>query len=72
MKKTVKTIVGASLVLAGIVFSILPGSILFVLAGLLILATEFAIARVWLRKCQSGMSHGARRLDRFLLLRKLR
>ncbi|GAA0852786.1 PGPGW domain-containing protein [Aliiglaciecola litoralis] len=70
--KTIRIIIGATLVLLGIVLAILPGSILFLLAGLVVLSIDFPIARVWLKKCQSAMAIGARKLDRLMLKRRLR
>ncbi|MCW8090216.1 PGPGW domain-containing protein [Alteromonas sp. ASW11-130] len=70
--KIVRTIIGGALVLSGIVLTIVPGSTLFILAGLVLLSVDFPRARSWLKHCQTGMSNGARKLDRYLLARKLR
>ncbi len=70
--KIARTIMGGFLVLSGIVLTILPGSTLLLLAGLVLLSFDFPRARIWLKHCQTGLSLGARKLDRFLLARKLR
>ena len=63
---------GAILFLGGIVLTLLPGSILFVVAGLVLLSYDWPRARGWLKYSQRTMTSGARKVDRFLLLRKLR
>ncbi|GAC34682.1 PGPGW domain-containing protein [Paraglaciecola polaris] len=63
---------GAVLLLAGIVLFIIPGSMLLVLAGLLILSVDVPMARTWLKRCQNSMSRSSAKLDRMLLNRKLR
>jgi drug/metabolite transporter (DMT)-like permease len=70
LAKTVRTIAGASLVVVGVVFTIIPGSILLVIAGLFILSYDYAIARRWLKVSQDLFSQGARKLDRWLLNRR--
>ncbi|MCW8108180.1 PGPGW domain-containing protein [Alteromonas ponticola] len=70
--KLARTIIGGTLVLGGIVLTILPGSTFLILAGLVLLSVDFPRARMWLKRCQTGMSNGARKLDRYLLARKLR
>lgn len=72
MNKIIRTTLGVLGILIGTVFAILPGSILFLLAGLFLLSFDFPIARKWLKKCQDGMSVGAKKLDRMILNRKLR
>lgn len=72
MGKTFRIGLGSILVAAGVIFFILPGSILFLLGGLFMLSYDVPRARVWLRACQNSASAGARKLDRFLLNRRLR
>lgn len=72
MNKVIRVTLGVLGVLVGTVFAILPGSILFLLGGLVLLSVDFPVARKWLKKCQDGMSIGAKKLDRMLLNRKLR
>lgn len=72
MGKTIRIGFGAVLVTAGVVLFILPGSILFLLGGLLLLSYDVPKARQLLQICQNNMSRGARRLDRFILNRKFR
>lgn len=56
----------------GIVFALFPGSIFLLIGGLLLLSSEYELARRYLKKCQNAMSDSARRIDRFLLLRRLK
>ena len=70
--KIVRIGLGAVLFIGGIVLTLLPGSILFVLAGLVLLSYDWPRAGHVLRYFQNQMSKGARRLDRYLLDRKLR
>ncbi|GAB5381003.1 MAG: hypothetical protein Alis3KO_17870 [Aliiglaciecola sp.] len=72
MNKVIRVTLGVLGVLVGTVFAILPGSILFLLGGLVLLSVDFPVARKWLKKCQDGMSMGAKKLDRMILNRKLR
>jgi uncharacterized protein YjeT (DUF2065 family) len=72
MYKNLRLAFGSVLVLAGIVFFILPGSILMVLGGLMLLSYDVPQARNWLKVCQRSMSQSARKLDTFILNRKLR
>ncbi len=70
--KTIRLALGALLLGTGIVFTLLPGSILFVLSGLVLLSYDWPRARGWLKRCQTGMARSARKIDRALLARKLR
>lgn len=72
MAKTIRIGLGSILVAFGIIFFILPGSIIFLLIGLTILSYDVPRARGWLRACQNSASRGARKLDRILLHRKMR
>ncbi|MBU3023095.1 PGPGW domain-containing protein [Aestuariibacter sp. A3R04] len=72
MLKAVRMTVGALLAVAGVVFTIIPGSTLLILAGLVVLSYDVPRARVWLKLVQTSMSRGAKKLDTFLLSRKLR
>ncbi|MBN7824580.1 tellurium resistance protein TerC [Bowmanella dokdonensis] len=69
--KTVRIVLGTLLAIFSVVLSILPGSILFLLAGLMLLSVDFPLARRYLKHCQKIMQTGARRFDRYLLNRKL-
>jgi len=70
--KNIRMALGSVLAVAGIVFFILPGSILFLLGGLLLLSYDFPRARVWLKSCQRAMSGSAQKIDRLIRARKLR
>lgn len=70
--KYVRLTLGGLLFSAGIVLTILPGSILLVIAGLMLLSYDWPRARGWLTYCQNSMTKSAKKLDRFLLLRKMR
>ena len=63
---------GSILFVGGIALTLLPGSILLVVAGLVLLSYDWPRARGWLKYSQKTMSLGARKIDRFLLMRKLR
>jgi uncharacterized protein YqgC (DUF456 family) len=72
MHKKLRIAVGSILAFVGIVFFILPGSMFILLLGLMMLSYDIPKAREWLRWCQSAMSRSARKLDAFLLKRKLK
>ncbi|MDN4503404.1 PGPGW domain-containing protein [Alteromonadaceae bacterium BrNp21-10] len=73
LKKTLRISVGAALVLFGLVtFFFLPGSILTIVIGLMLLSFDFPQARNWLKRSQRAMSHSSRKLDSYLLKRKHR
>jgi len=72
MLRNIRITIGSILSLIGVVFFILPGSILFLLAGLFILSYDVPAARKGLKWCQNSISRSARALDRYLLKRKLR
>lgn len=67
-----KVILGMVLCIIGVVLTILPGSTLLVLAGLMLLSTEYTPARKLLKWVQRSMSQSAVKLDRYLLNRKMR
>ncbi|AGP85490.1 integral membrane protein TerC [Alteromonas mediterranea U4] len=58
--------------IGGIVLTLLPGSILLVVGGLMLLSYDWPRARGWLKYSQKTMTTGARKIDRFLLMRRLR
>ena len=70
MNKSLRMSIGVLLVAIGVIFFILPGSILFLIAGLTLLSIDVPIARRWLKKCQSMASKSAKSIDRWLLKRK--
>jgi len=70
--KILRLTLGALLFISGIVLTLLPGSILLVIGGLVMLSYDWPRARGWLKYSQRSMTLGARKLDRFLLQRKLR
>jgi hypothetical protein len=72
MNKKFRIAFGALLAMFGIVFFVLPGSILVLLLGLFMLSYDVPKARVWLRACQNVMSKSARKLDKIILDRKLK
>ncbi|WP_296048343.1 PGPGW domain-containing protein [uncultured Alteromonas sp.] len=72
MKKTLRLSLGGLLFLSGIVLTLLPGSILLVIGGLMLLSYDWPRARNWLRFFQNQMTSSARKLDRLLLNRRLR
>ncbi len=70
MIKKLRIALGLCLAGCGVVFFILPGSILFLLGGLLLLSMDFPTARHWLRKSQRALSVGAARADAFIARRR--
>lgn len=72
MIKKIRITVGCLLAAFGVIFFIVPGSMLLLILGLLMLSYDFPTARNWLRICQKSMSQSAQKLDRMLLNRKLR
>ena len=72
MKKKLRIALGGLLAIFGVVFFIVPGSILVLLAGLLMLSYDVPKARDWLRTCQKVMSKSASKLDKLILDKRLR
>ncbi len=72
MLRNLRIAMGVLLAVIGVVFAILPGSILFLLAGLVLLSMEFPKMRKGLWGCQKAMQRSAQKLDRYFLNRKLR
>ena len=70
--RIVRLTLGAILFVGGIVLTLLPGSILLVVGGLVLLSYDWPKARNWLKYSQKTMATGACKIDRFLLKRKLR
>lgn len=70
--KSIRLTFGALLVASGIIFTLLPGSIFVLLGGLVLLSYDWPRARGWLKFCQGSMTRSARRIDLYLLKRKLR
>lgn len=66
LRKTIITVIGSVLLLFGIIFIALPGTILIVLLGLTILALEYSWARKHVKTAQSALSKGAKNLDQFI------
>ena len=70
--KTVRLTIGGLLLISGIILTLLPGSILLVLGGLMLLSYDWPRARGWLKFSQKSMTTSARKLDRIMLMRRLR
>ena len=70
--KIIRLTLGAILFIGGIILTLLPGSILLVIGGLVLLSYDWPRARGWLKISQGMMASSARKLDRVLLLRKFR
>ena len=70
--RIVRLTLGAILFIGGVVLTLLPGSILLVAGGLMLLSYDWPRARGWLKYSQKTMTTGARKIDRFLLMRRLR
>jgi tellurite resistance protein TerC len=50
IKRIIVTVVGGTVLILGAALIFLPGQVVVILAGLAILGTEYAWARLWLRK----------------------
>ena len=72
MNKKFRILFSALLAMFGVVFFVLPGSILVLLLGLFMLSYDLPKARSWLRACQNLMSKSAQKLDKIILDRKLK
>ena len=70
--KIVRLTLGSILFIGGIILTPLPGSILLVIGGLVLLSYDWPRARGWLKISQNMMASSARRIDRVLLMRKFR
>jgi hypothetical protein len=70
--KHIRVGIGGLLTFVGVVFFVLPGSMFLLILGLMMLSYDFPTAKHYLRICQRAMSKSARKLDSFLLNRKLR
>lgn len=61
-KRVVVFVVGATVVLLGVIMLVLPGpGLLVIFLGLSLLAGEFLWARLWLRRLKIGSKRAARR-----------
>ena len=70
--KLVRLTLGGLLLATGVIFTILPGSVFLVITGLVLLSYDWPRARVWLTGLQRSTARNARRIDAWLLARKLR
>lgn len=70
--KVLRTIVGAALIVFGFLFTIIPGSILLVLVGLVFLSIDYPPVRRFLASIQRYMSRSAKKIDLFFYQRKQR
>jgi hypothetical protein len=70
--KFIRSLLGGVLVLLGIVLTILPGSTILILAGLVLISIDYKYPRAKLRILQKSLGRASRKLDRFLLKRKFR
>ena len=72
LNKPLRITLGAICTFIGTVLFILPGSILFLIAGLFLLSFDFPVVKGWLKKSMRAMSIGAAKLDSYLLNRRFR
>jgi hypothetical protein len=63
---------GGLLILAGILLTIIPGSTILILAGLVLISVDYQYPRKLLGKVQKSMGSASRKLDRVILRRKYR
>lgn len=63
IRRIMITIAGVTVLAIGVTLLVLPGpGIIVLMIGMAILATEYEIARVWLRKAKQKYHDGKRRL----------
>lgn len=70
--KHIRTIVGSLLCIIGVVLTIIPGSSLVILAGLVLISMDYPAVRTWLGHVQKSTARAARKVDKWILQRKLR
>lgn len=71
IKRVIVTVVGGTVLIFGVALIFLPGpSVLVIPAGLAILGTEYAWARMWLRKGRSLANKALSRTQRIVSRRK--
>jgi hypothetical protein len=70
--KTLRLTLGGILFISGVIFTLIPGSILLVLGGLVLLSYDWPRARSLLTFTQNKMRVSARKIDKFFLARKYR
>lgn len=70
--KFIRSLLGGMLILLGILLTILPGSTLLVLAGLVLISVDYKYPRSMLRKLQKSLGRASRKLDKLMLRRKYR
>ncbi len=71
IKRVIVTVVGGTVLIFGVALIFLPGpSVLVIPAGLAILGTEYAWARMWLRKGRSLADKALSRTQRIVNRRK--
>lgn len=70
--KALRLTLGGILFVSGVVFTLIPGSILLVLGGLVLLSYDWPRARKLLTFTQNKMRISARKIDKFFLSRKYR
>ena len=68
----VRTLLGSVLLVLGILLTIIPGSSLLLLAGLMLISVDYKPARRFLSAIQKSMSVASRKLDNALWRRKFR
>lgn len=66
LPRAVRIPLGTICTFIGVFLFFLPGSILFLIAGLFLLSFDFPVVRGWLRITQNAMSKGARKLDNWI------
>lgn len=65
-RQIVVAVIGGTLLLGGVIMLLTPGpGIAFMLAGLAILAIEFAWARIWLRKLKESVGPAGEAAQKF-------
>jgi len=70
--KVIRSVLGILFILSGILLTILPGSTLLILAGLVLISIDYVYPRKVLVRVQKSMTTASRKLDKVLLNRKFR
>ncbi|MCG7533274.1 PGPGW domain-containing protein [Psychrobium sp. MM17-31] len=66
LRKTLITLVGGGLLAFGLIFILLPGTVLILPIALAILALEYDWARRWVKVAQKMLTKSAKKMDDFV------
>ena len=66
LRKTIITLLGGGLLVFGLVFILLPGTVIILPIALAILALEYDWARRYVKVAQRMLSQSAKKMDQFV------